>query len=387
MNARRWLVVLFLTSVVHNVLRAAAAILKVRGPWVFNYVGRYPSNIRLDASEWAELAAVGVAMALAMALGLHFWKRQSPPTAFLHSALWAVLSGALLGLSAVAVLTLAYHSYGYILFMLLPFVVGLHAAVALSWQRRISIGDAVVVASVAILLLGAMLVAAALEGLGCLAMAVPIALPLAILGGLCGYAMQALKKPVMLLLLAGMLPSGAPVERALSPASAVLSASTSIDIAASPVKVWQTVLQPATLQPPTGLLFRAGIAYPRKSHIEGSGLSAIRYCDFSTGKLVEPVLLWEQGRRLRFTVQTNPLPMQEWTPYAHIHAPHLEGFLQSRQGEFRLEPLPGGGTRLVATTWYQHHLAPNGYWQLWSDQIIHQIHKMVLENIRERALD
>ena len=75
-------------------------------------------------------------------------------------------------------------------------------------------------------------------------------------------------------------------------------------------------------------------------------------------------------RRLRFSVVSNPLPLEEWTPYAQIHPPHLDGFLVSRQGEFRLQPLPNGGTRLLATTWYQHHLAPSRYWLLWSDRIL-----------------
>jgi len=161
---------------------------------------------------------------------------------------------------------------------------------------------------------------------------------------------------------------------------------TSLDIPASPRRVWEAVLQPARLASPSDLLFRAGVAYPLASHIEGTGLAATRYCDFSTGKLIEPVLVWDENHRLRFRVASNPLPMQEWTPYARLHPPHLDGFLVSRQGEFRLEPLANGGTRLTATTWYQDHLYPASYWKLWSDHIIHQVHRMVLANIRERAL-
>ena len=57
----------------------------------------------------------------------------------------------------------------------------------------------------------------------------------------------------------------------------------------------------------------------------------------------------------------------------------------SRQGEFALTPLPDGGTRLTATTWYQHHLWPADYWRWWSEYIIHRVHEMVLENVRRRA--
>jgi hypothetical protein len=227
-----------------------------------------------------------------------------------------------------------------------------------------------------------------MEGAVCLVMALPVAVPLAICGGLAAYLLQrkpAAHHPATFLLLIGLTPFGATLERSLQPPAELFTVTTSLDIPASPDRVWRTVLQPAKLAAPSQILFRAGIAYPLASHIEGTGLAATRYCDFSTGKLVEPVLIWQEGKQLRFTVVSNPLPMQEWTPYAKIHPPHLEGFLASRQGEFRLEALPNGGTRLFATTWYKHHMWPAAYWRTWSDYIIHRVHDMVLANIRERA--
>jgi uncharacterized protein YndB with AHSA1/START domain len=196
----------------------------------------------------------------------------------------------------------------------------------------------------------------------------------------------AVHNPATFLLLMGLTPFGGTLEHAFQPPAELFAVTTSLDIPAAPERVWRTVLQPAKLAAPSHPLFRAGIAYPLASHIEGTGSTATRYCDFSTGKLVEPVLIWKEGTQLRFTVRSNPLPMQEWTPYAQIHPPHLEGFLASRQGEFRLERLPNGCTRLFATTWYQHHMWPATYWRAWSDYTIHRAHDMVLANIRERAL-
>jgi hypothetical protein len=219
-------------------------------------------------------------------------------------------------------------------------------------------------------------------------MAMPIALPLGMIGGLAGYEihhMRAAEHPVTMLLLFALPGFGPTLERALQPPPDTFAVTTAIELAAPPERVWQTILQESRLKPPGQLLFRAGVAYPKASHIAGTGLAATRYCDFSTGKLVEPVLIWRHERQLRFTVASNPLPMQEWTPYAQIHPPHLDGFLVARQGEFLITPLPGGRTRLAATTWYQHHLWPARYWRAWSDYIIHQVHGMVLENIRQRA--
>ena len=87
---------------------------------------------------------------------------------------------------------------------------------------------------------------------------------------------------------------------------------------------------------------------------------------------------------LRFRVTDQPEPMTELSPY-RIHPPHLDHFLVSCEGQFRLERLPGGGTRLEGTTWYTNRMWPAPYWHLWSDAIIHRIHLRVLEHIRAIA--
>jgi hypothetical protein len=139
------------------------------------------------------------------------------------------------------------------------------------------------------------------------------------------------------------------------------------------------------IPPPREWLFRAGIAYPIRAEIVGIGVGAERHCVFSTGAFVEPIEVWDEPHRLKFSVTANPPPMEEWTPYPHIDPPHLHGFLVSNGGQFLLTPLPNGRTRLEGTTWYRHGLWPSEYWRVWSDAIIHQIHMRVLTHIREEA--
>jgi len=63
----------------------------------------------------------------------------------------------------------------------------------------------------------------------------------------------------------------------------------------------------------------------------------------------------------------------------------VDGYFVSRRGQFLLEPLPGGRTRLEGTTWYTHDLFPTVYWGLWSDAIIHRIHGRVLRHVQRLA--
>jgi hypothetical protein len=172
------------------------------------------------------------------------------------------------------------------------------------------------------------------------------------------------------------------VEHAQPAPLQMFSVTTSVIVDAPPAKVWHNVVSFAELPPPREFLFRAGIAYPMRARIHGSGPGAVRHCEFSTGPFVEPIEVWDEPRLLKFSVTKNPSPMQEWTPYEDLRPAHLDGFLASRAGQFHLTPSPGGRTLLEGTTWYHHHMWPATYWRWWSDYIIHTIHLRVLRHVK-----
>ena len=132
-------------------------------------------------------------------------------------------------------------------------------------------------------------------------------------------------------------------------------------------------------------VFALGIAYPMRARIDGEGVGATRRCEFSTGAFVEPITVWDPPRRLAFDVVSQPEPMHETSPYRHVYAPHLRDGLRARRGEFRLVALPSGRTRLEGRTWYQVEMAPQLYWGLYSDRLIHAIHGRVLAHVRALA--
>jgi hypothetical protein len=165
----------------------------------------------------------------------------------------------------------------------------------------------------------------------------------------------------------------------------VFEVQTAIEIAAPPDEVWQHVVSFSDLPEPEEWFFKAGLAYPKRATIVGSGAGAIRYCEFSTGPFVEPIEVWDAPHLLQFRVTSNPAPMEEWSPYARVLPKHLHGYLVSKQGQFKLTRLGPNRTRLEGTTWYQHGLWPAQYWRWWSDAIIHRIHLRVLNHIRSLA--
>ena len=127
---------------------------------------------------------------------------------------------------------------------------------------------------------------------------------------------------------------------------------------------------------------RAGVAAPLRARIEGTGVGATRYCDFTTGSFVEPIAVWEENRRLGFDITAQAPPMREWSPYRGVNPPHLAGYFRATQGEFRLSPLSGNRTRLEGRTRYVVDMFPQSYWTLPADRLVTAIHRRVLRHIK-----
>ncbi|HYW30182.1 MAG TPA: hypothetical protein VE869_01665 [Gemmatimonas sp.] len=301
----------------------------------------------------------------------------------LPKALLAMATGATLGLGMLALSVFGLESYGIPLFLGTPFVMG--ALTAFLFNRRYpatATESRQVVLMTLALVAGTTLLAAA-EGALCLIMAAPLGIGISLMGGTLGrrIALRDSGGVSNALLAVMLLPATAAMEADRAP-SALREVRSSVIIDASAADVWRNVIQFPPLPEPTDLVFRAGIAYPQRATIQGEGVGAVRYCVFSTGAFVEPITVWEPGRRLSFDVTEQPKPMQEWSPYADISPPHLDGYFRSKRGKFRLVALPDGRTRLEGSTWYEMRLEPAAYWVLFGDALIARIHHRVLDHIR-----
>jgi hypothetical protein len=306
----------------------------------------------------------------------------------LDAAAWRAVGAALAagGLSFVVGLY-GFANYGAVLFFATPLVMGMVAGflynrpVAHSTSATLGLGALVMVAA------GGVLVALAFEGLICLVMAVPIVMPLSIAGALLGKwiaeATRAGLAQLTAVVLALPILAGAESLVSSTPEYEVLTA---VDVAAPPAVVWQRIVSFPDIPPPDDWFFRSGIACPLRARIEGTGVGAVRHCEFTTGDFVEPITVWDEPRRLAFDVVDQPDPMVELSPWRHVHPPHLvDRSLRSRRGEFRLVDLGDGRTRLEGRTWYVFDMHPQSYWTLWSDLSIHRIHRRVLDHIKRLA--
>jgi polyketide cyclase/dehydrase/lipid transport protein len=315
------------------------------------------------------------------------WPVAAPPPTVddrMTSAMLGVAASIAITLITVGIGVYLRRSYSTGLFLGVPFTIGYISSYIYNHGHARPAGQSIILAMASVTIAAGALVIFALEGVICIAMAWPIALAVALPGAVLGRMMATRDVPLstgagmalVMPLLVGVEPRVAP------PSQEVL---TVVEIAAPPEVVWRHVVTFPDLPPPTELLFRAGVAAPTRARIEGSGVGAVRYCDFTTGSFVEPITAWEEHRLLAFDITTQAPPMTEWSPYRDVNPPHLDGYFRATHGEFRLTPLPDGRTRLEGRTTYVVDMFPQPYWTLPAGRIVAAIHGRVLRHIAALA--
>ena len=259
------------------------------------------------------------------------------PRSQLGSGLVAMVISVGLTLLAAFLGTSLLADYGWSIFVGLPFAMGLLASLIYSYHEPRSLGACLLTANGAVILAGLGFLFFAMEGAICLIMAAPLACAIASLGGAVGYGIQKSirwQASPPRLFCAGILlmPMLMEAEHSLPPDPPLFKVTSSVVVNAPPEKVWKNVVAFSELPPAHELIFKLDVAYPIRAEIQGQGVGAVRHCNFSTGPFVEPIAVWDEPRLLRFSVTENPAPLQEWTPYHHIHPKHLDGYLASEAG-------------------------------------------------------
>lgn len=299
----------------------------------------------------------------------------------LQSAMLGVAESLTITLLTVGIGVYLRRSYSAGLFLGVPFTIGYISSYIYNHHADRGPGESILIAIASVTIASGALVVFALEGVVCVAMSVPFALIIAWPGAALGRAMArrvtlapgGAGMALLVPLLVGIEPKLVP------PSHEVL---TVVDIAAPPEVVWRHVVTFPDLPAPTELLFRAGVAAPTRARIEGRGVGAIRYCDFTTGSFVEPITDWQENRLLAFDITAQATPMTELSPYRDVNPPHLDGYFRATHGEFRLIPLPDGRTRLEGRTRYVVDMFPQPYWTVPARAIVTAIHTRVLHHIQ-----
>lgn len=296
-----------------------------------------------------------------------------------------VLAGVGIIVVAVLVSALTLGSYGWGLFVTTPFLVGLTTGY-LANRRLLLRWEATARLVLAAAALGTIaLVALALEGIVCIVLAAPLGAVAALVGGAAGRAVAKVAhgggRPLASL---ALLPALFALEAAVPP-TLPITARASVEIAASPRAVWTALTDGGSIAGRPGLVGAAGLAYPLRGRLLGEGVGAIRLGEFSTGTARERVTEWMPGRRLAFTVLSQPPAMEEMSPYRHVRSPHVHGYFETSTTGFTLTPLVGGRTRLDLEARHTLRVEPALYWEPLARLAIRMNLSRVLGDLKRKA--
>jgi uncharacterized protein DUF805 len=302
------------------------------------------------------------------------------------AAAQGVLAGIGLIVSAVAVGALVFGSYGYGMFVVSPFIIGATTAYLANRKRDLGAARTVQLNLIALMLGGIALIVSALEGIVCIVLVSPLAIGLALLGGLLGraIAIYSRRSPQQATFGLALVPLMFGLESVLPPAIQFETQST-IGINAAPGAVWAALVHTDLSDAPVPLLFRLGVAYPLRGEILGEGVGAVRRGEFSTGTADQRVTEWVPGRKLAFVMMNQVPAMRELSPYAHVHAPHVSGYFSTTYTSFELLPRADGGTDVVEHTTHELRLEPVLYWLPVARWVVNENNARVLAHIKRNV--
>ena len=299
--------------------------------------------------------------------------------------LQGVLAGAAIIVMAVLVSAVTFGAYGWGLFVLTPFLTGITTGYIANRRHELPAGRTVGRAITAAVVGSFALIALALEGLVCILMAAPLAAAVIAAGALIGreaaLALNARGGPVLCL---ALLPAFFAFEAA-TPPEIPIATEESVEIAASPEAVWRALTSSEPIAADPGPVGWAGLAYAERGQILEGRVGGERLGVFSTGTARERITEWHPRRSLAFTVLSHPPAMEEMSPWRRVHAPHVEGYFETDETRFDLDPLPSGGTRLTARASHVLRLDPVLYWEPLARWAIRSNAARVLDDIRRKA--
>lgn len=332
-----------------------------------------------------QLAAVLVLAVLPRFAGRTEAVPERVPGADVAHVVQGVLAGVGLIVAAVLISALTLGSYGWSLFVATPFLVGVTTGYLANRRLLLTGRSTAWLVLIAAALGTVALVALALEGLVCILLAAPLGAIVAVVGGAAGRAVaRAAHGNSRPLASVAFLPALFMLEAAMPPEVPIASRQ-SIDVAAPRDAVWAALTDSGPIAGGPGLTGAAGLAYPVRGRLLGQGVGAVRLGEFSTGIARERVTEWVPGRRLAFTVLTQPPVMEEMSPYRRVHSPHVQGYFNTGTTRFTLTPLRSGGTRLVIDARHVLRIEPGLYWEPLARLAIRINLSRVLANLQRKA--
>jgi hypothetical protein len=281
-------------------------------------------------------------------------------------------------------------SLGFMAF--LPIAIGFITVFSIERRQRQPLWTWFVIPWVPVLAGEAATAAAFWEGLICIVMFTPIAMVASSVGGLVAgliarrvESRRANNVSVVCVMFLPLLMSG--FEQRFLGERDLRNVESVVDIQAAPAVVWKNIervprIDPAELQ--RSWSHAIGFPNPVEATLSREGIGGIRHATFEGGVLfIETVDVWEPERRLGFSIRAQTEQIPPTTLDEHVTVGGK--FFDVLHGEYFLESLSGGGTRLHLVSRHRVSTDFNWYAHLWTDAVMNDLQQRILRVVKNRS--
>ena|SRR5436305_6864504 len=231
-----------------------------------------------------------------------------------------------------------------------------------------------------------------LEGLICIVMFAPLALVLSTLGGIfggfAGRVVRSRRARSITVACIAVLPFfTAAWEKPVFYQVESRRVENVIEIQSPPSVVWQNIERVRAIRKdelPSSWTRHLGFPDPVEATLSHEGVGGVRNASFTGGLLfIETVDVWEPGQRLAFSIaaQTDKIPAPTLDKHVRVGGEYFDVL----RGEYRLEPLGPGVTRLHLSSQQRVSTDFNWYAHLWTDAVMSDLQRRILSVIKTRC--
>lgn len=221
-----------------------------------------------------------------------------------------------------------------------------------------------------------MLVMSELEGFVCIALLLPLFIPIILIGVWIGYTLKKYGErknknknpqfsfyPLMLILLSGI------IEHQFGSSYEYGRVESSIELAYNKEMVYDYIKSVDTLDGQKSLLMNLGLPVPQQCVLEKEEIGAKRTCYFADGTIEEKVTELKRGEILKMQVTNYKLIGLRWLKFEEA---------------IYLFDQKDNVTKLTRITTYRSQLKPRFYWKFWEKSAIQAEHEYVLNDLKRR---
>lgn len=269
---------------------------------------------------------------------------------------------------------------------ILPAVIGMVHVWVRSREKPIAYSQAILEPALPITLCLVVSMLIGWEGTICLIMAIPVMLPLAMLGGLAMRIVLNAKNRNLVFAAFTLMPLPLSMAEQLVPLPQELQVvRNSIVIAAPAEVIWRKIVRVEKItESQQSPFFTMGFPKPVEALLNRDGVGATRLATFERGlQFIETVTQWKANEKLAFTIKADP----KMTPLTTLdeHVTVGGAFFDVLSGTYEIRRLNNNECELILYSDHRISTHYNFYARLWSRYLMSEIQSNILEVIKARA--